>query len=307
MSAIRAARGFTGRDKIVKFNGCYHGHSDGLLVKAGSGVMTAGVPGSSGVPAGCTRDTLTADYNNLESVKELFERWDGQIAAVIVEPAGANMGVVLPEDGFLSGLRALCDENGSLLIFDEVITGFRLALGGAQAYYGVTPDIATFAKAIASGYPFGAVVGRRDVMDCGVPASGTFNGNPVGVAAALATLEELSQPGVYARLEALGQQLEDGFQALGEKYRRKLYLRHLGSIFVLGFGYTQDLGDFRDWLTQADLAVYQRFVAGCEDYGVRFTDRRGREYLSTAHTQEDIRRTLAVADQVLGEMEQEGI
>ena len=129
----------------------------------------------------------------------------------------------------------------------------------------------------------------------------------MGVAAALATLEELSQPGVYARLEALGQQLEDGFQALGEKCRRKLYLRHLGSIFVLGFGYTQDLGDFRDWLTQADLAAYQRFVAGCEDYGVRFTDRRGREYLSTAHTQEDIRRTLAVADQVLGEMEQEGI
>ena len=307
MSALRLARGATGRDKLIKFEGCYHGHSDCLLVNAGSSALAGGHPSSAGVPVGAARDTLTAQFNDLDSVRELLEQNPGQVAAVIVEPVAANMGVVNPAPGFLPGLRQLCDQHGALLIFDEVITGFRLALGGAQAYYGVTPDIATFAKAIASGYPFGAVVGRRDVMDCGVPASGTFNGNPVGVAAALATLEELSQPGVYARLEALGQQLEDGFQALGEKYRRKLYLRHLGSIFVLGFGYTQDLGDFRDWLTQADLAVYQRFVAGCEDYGVRFTDRRGREYLSTAHTQEDIRRTLAVADQVLGEMEQEGI
>lgn len=307
MSALRLARGATGRDKLIKFEGCYHGHSDCMLVNAGSSALAGGHPSSAGVPVGAARDTLTAQFNDLASVEVLLEQNPGQVAAVIVEPVAANMGVVGPAPGFLAGLRALCDKHGALLIFDEVITGFRLALGGAQAYYGVTPDIATFAKAIASGYPFGAVVGRRDVMDCGVPASGTFNGNPVGVAAALATLEELSQPGVYARLEALGQQLEDGFQALGEKYRRKLYLRHLGSIFVLGFGYTQDLGDFRDWLTQADLAVYQRFVAGCEDYGVRFTDRRGREYLSTAHTQEDIRRTLAVADQVLGEMEQEGI
>lgn len=307
MSALRLARGATGRDKLIKFEGCYHGHSDCMLVNAGSSALAGGHPSSAGVPVGAARDTLTAQFNDLASVEALLEQNPGQVAAVIVEPVAANMGVVGPAPGFLAGLRALCDKHGALLIFDEVITGFRLALGGAQAYYGVTPDIATFAKAIASGYPFGAVVGRRDVMDCGVPASGTFNGNPVGVAAALATLEELSQPGVYARLEALGQQLEDGFQALGEKYRRKLYLRHLGSIFVLGFGYTQDLGDFRDWLTQADLAAYQRFVAGCEDYGVRFTDRRGREYLSTAHTQEDIRRTLAVADQVLGEMEQEGI
>ena len=307
MSALRLARGATGRDKLIKFEGCYHGHSDCMLVNAGSSALAGGHPSSAGVPVGAARDTLTAQFNDLASVEALLEQNPGQVAAVIVEPVAANMGVVGPAPGFLEGLRTLCDKHGALLIFDEVITGFRLALGGAQAYYGVTPDIATFAKAIASGYPFGAVVGRRDVMDCGVPASGTFNGNPVGVAAALATLEELSQPGVYARLEALGQQLEDGFQALGEKYRRKLYLRHLGSIFVLGFGYTQDLGDFRDWLTQADLAAYQRFVAGCEDYGVRFTDRRGREYLSTAHTQEDIRRTLAVADQVLGEMEQEGI
>ena len=150
------------------------------------------------------------------------------------------------------------------------------------------------------------VVGKREIMSCGVPASGTFNGNPVGVAAALATLEELSQPGVYQRFDRLGQLLEEGFRALGEKYHRKLYLRHMGSIFVLYFGYTEDVADFRDWLGHADVAAYERFVAGCEDYGVRFTDLRGREYLSTAHTEEDIRRTLAVADQVLGEMAQEG-
>ena len=164
-----------------------------------------------------------------------------------------------------------------------------------------------FAKAFAGGYPFGAVVGKREIMSCGVPASGTFNGNPVGVAAALATLEELSQPGVYQRFDRLGQLLEEGFRALGEKYHRKLYLRHMGSIFVLYFGYTEDVADFRDWLGHADVAAYERFVAGCEDYGVRFTDLRGREYLSTAHTEEDICRTLAVADQVLGEMAQEGV
>ncbi len=303
MSAVRAARGFTGRDKLVKFAGCYHGHSDAMLVKAGSGVMTAGVPDSAGVPAACAGDTLTAAYNDLESVELLFAENPGKIAAVIVEPVAANMGVVEPAGGFLKGLRRLCDENGAALIFDEVITGFRLALGGAQAYYGVTPDLSTFAKAIASGYPFGAVVGRREVMACGVPASGTFNGNPIGVAAALATIETLSQPGVYAHLEGLAQQLETGFQALARKYHRPLYLRHVGSIFILYFGFTEDVEDFRDWLTQADLASYTRFVAGCEEYGVRFTDRRGREYLSVAHTQEDIRRTLAVADQVLGEME----
>lgn len=214
-----------------------------------------------------------------------------------------DSGPILPKPGYLEGVREVTRKYGVLLIFDEVITGFRLALGGAQAYYGVTPDLSTFAKAIASGYPFGAVVGRREVMACGVPASGTFNGNPIGVAAALATIETLSQPGVYAHLEGLAQQLETGFRALARKYHRPLYLRHVGSIFILYFGFTEDVEDFRDWLTQADLASYTRFVAGCEEYGVRFTDRRGREYLSVAHTQEDIRRTLAVADQVLGEME----
>ena len=156
MSAIRAARGFTGRNKILKFAGCYHGHSDAMLVKAGSGVMTAGVPDSAGVPAGCTEDTLTASYNDLESVEKLFDAWGYEIAAVIVEPVGANMGVVLPKEGFLEGLRRICTKHGSLLIFDEVITGFRLSLSGAQGYYGIKPDLTTFGKIIGGGMPVGA-------------------------------------------------------------------------------------------------------------------------------------------------------
>ena len=240
----------------------------------------------------------------IPALEEAFLTYHDRLNCLLVEPLlqGAG-GMRMYDVSFLQRARALCDQYGVLLIFDEVITGFRLALGGAQAYYGVTPDLSTFAKAIASGYPFGAVVGRREVMACGVPASGTFNGNPIGVAAALATIETLSQPGVYAHLEGLAQQLETGFRALARKYHRPLYLRHVGSIFILYFGFTEDVEDFRDWLTQADLASYTRFVAGCEEYGVRFTDRRGREYLSVAHTQEDIQRTLAVADQVLGEME----
>ena len=164
MSALRAARGFTGRDKIIKFAGCYHGHTDAMLVDAGSGLMTQGIPGSAGVPEGCTKDTLTAAYNDLDSVRALFEANPGEIAAVIVEPVGANMGVVLPEEGFLPGLRSLCDENGALLIFDEVITGFRLGPSGAQGFYGVKPDLTTFGKIIGGGMPVGAYGGRRDIM-----------------------------------------------------------------------------------------------------------------------------------------------
>lgn len=182
MSAIRAARGFTGRSKIVKFAGCYHGHSDSMLVKAGSGVMTGGIPDSAGVPEGCTRDTLTAVYNDLKSVEDLFAAFGSEIAAVIVEPVAANMGVVLPEKGFLEGLRKICDTYGSLLIFDEVITGFRLSLAGAQGYFGIRPDLTTFGKIIGGGMPVGAYGGRKDVMEliapCGpVYQAGTLSGD----------------------------------------------------------------------------------------------------------------------------------
>ena len=216
MSAIRAARGYTGRNKIIKFEGCYHGHSDALLVKAGSGVMTAGVPDSSGVPAGATEDTLLAPYNDLEAVERLFDTWGSGIAAVIVEPVGANMGVVPPKKDFLEGLRRLCTENGSLLIFDEVITGFRLARGGAQEYFGIQADLTTYGKIIGGGMPVGAYGGRRDIMEVVSPVgqvyqAGTLSGNPVAMAAGLTQLRYLNaHPEVYTHLEALGGRLYGG-------------------------------------------------------------------------------------------------
>ena len=220
MSAIRAARGYTGRNKIIKFEGCYHGHSDALLVKAGSGVMTAGVPDSSGVPAGATEDTLLAPYNDLEAVEKLFDTWGSEIAAVIVEPVGANMGVVPPKKDFLEGLRRLCTENGSLLIFDEVITGFRLARGGAQEYFGIQADLTTYGKIIGGGMPVGAYGGRRDIMEVVSPVgqvyqAGTLSGNPVAMAAGLTQLRYLNaHPEVYTHLEALGERLYGGMEKL---------------------------------------------------------------------------------------------
>lgn len=216
MSAVRAARGFTGRDKVVKFAGCYHGHSDAMLVKAGSGVMTAGVPDSAGVPAACAGDTLIAAYNDLESVKQLFAENPSRVAAVIVEPVAANMGVVLPAEGFLEGLRSLCDQNGAVLIFDEVITGFRLAPGGAQERDGVTADLVTYGKIIGAGMPVGAYGGRREIMERVAPVgnvyqAGTLSGNPVAMAAGLAQLRWLREhPEVYAHLESLGRRLRAG-------------------------------------------------------------------------------------------------
>ena len=210
MSAVRAARGFTGRSKLIKFSGCYHGHSDAMLVKAGSGVLTQGIPGSAGVPDGCSKDTLTANYNDLDSVSNLFEANPGEIAAVIVEPVGANMGVVLPEEGFLEGLRTLCTEHGSLLIFDEVITGFRLAPGGAQEYYGITADLVTYGKIIGGGMPVGAYGGRKEIMEMVAPAgpvyqAGTLSGNPVAMAAGLAQLKLLRDTdGFYETLNRTG-------------------------------------------------------------------------------------------------------
>ena len=210
MSALRAARGYTGRDKIIKFAGCYHGHSDAMLVSAGSGVMTSGVPDSAGVTKGCTQDTLTAVYNDLDSVRKIMEANEGQVAAVIVEPVGANMGVVLPEEGFLQGLRDLCTKNGALLIFDEVITGFRLGFTGAQGRFGVTPDLTTYGKIIGAGMPVGAYGGRKEIMEMVSPAgpvyqAGTLSGNPIAMAAGLTQLRILYEnPDIYQKLEKKG-------------------------------------------------------------------------------------------------------
>ena len=220
MSAIRVARGFTGKDKIIKFAGCYHGHTDAMLVSAGSGVMTSGVPDSAGVPKGCTQDTMIAVYNDLESVEELLTESKDQVAAVIVEPVGANMGVVPPADGFLQGLRTLCDAHGALLIFDEVITGFRLKFDGAAGFYGVTPDLVTYGKIIGAGMPVGAYGGRKEIMEKVSPAgpvyqAGTLSGNPIAMAAGLAQLKILYEdPEIYTRLYQKGEMMFEGIRRI---------------------------------------------------------------------------------------------
>jgi glutamate-1-semialdehyde 2,1-aminomutase len=230
MSAVRLARGATGREKILKFEGCYHGHCDSMLVSAGSGLMTGGVSASAGVTAGCAKDTLTAAYNDLPMAEDVFEKNRGEIAAVIVEPAAANMGVVPPKEGFLSGLRRLCDSEGALLIFDEVITGFRLSLGGAQARFGVVPDLTVFGKIIGGGLPVGAYGGKRELMEQVSPLgrvyqAGTLSGNPVAMAAGIAQLEYMkAHPEVYDRLEALSARLFEGVQRLLGRYAAPLAL-----------------------------------------------------------------------------------
>lgn len=297
MSAVRTARGFTGRDKIVKFAGCYHGHSDAMLVKAGSGVMTQGIPGSSGVPQGCTKDTLTATYNDLDSVKALFEANPNEIAAVIVEPVGANMGVVPPEPGFLEGLRSACDDNGALLIFDEVITGFRLALDGAQGFYGVRPDLTTFGKIIGGGMPVGAYGGRRDIMSMVAPMgpvyqAGTLSGNPVAMAAGLAQLKLLRDtPDLYAKLNRAGDEffaaLDDILNDAGVPH----CVSHVGSLGCVFF--TQEkVRNYAEAQT-SDTGRYAAYFKHMLGSGIYLAPSQFEAmFLSTAHTPEDLQRTL---------------
>ena len=300
MSAIRAARGYTKRDKIVKFAGCYHGHTDAMLVKAGSGVMTQGLPGSAGVPAGCTQDTLTAVYNDLDSVRALFEANKNEIAAVIVEPVGANMGVVLPEEGFLPGLRALCDENGALLIFDEVITGFRLAKGGAQEYFGVTADLATYGKIIGGGMPVGAYGGKREIMEMVAPLgpvyqAGTLSGNPVAMAAGIAQLTVLNDtPGLYedlaAKSDAFFAKLDAG---LAEK-KLPHCLRHTGSLGCVFFTDTF-VKNYED-AQKSDTSRFTAYFRHMLGNGIYLAPSQFEAmFISTAHTEEDLQKTLDAA------------
>lgn len=299
MSAIRAARGYTGRNKIIKFEGCYHGHSDALLVKAGSGVMTAGVPDSSGVPAGATEDTLLAPYNDLEAVEKLFDTWGSGIAAVIVEPVGANMGVVPPKKDFLEGLRRLCTENGSLLIFDEVITGFRLARGGAQEYFGIQADLTTYGKIIGGGMPVGAYGGRRDIMEVVSPVgqvyqAGTLSGNPVAMAAGLTQLRYLNaHPEVYTHLEALGERLYGGMEKLCQELKLPYQINHVGSLGCMFFTEhpVVDYTSAKSSDTKA-FAAYFRYML---DHGIYLASSQFEAmFLSDAHTDEQVDETLSI-------------
>lgn len=298
MSAVRAARGYTGRNKIIKFAGCYHGHSDAMLVKAGSGAMTAGVPDSAGVPSGCTEDTLTAVYNDLKSVEKLFELCGKEIAAVIAEPVGANMGVVLPEEGFLEGLRRICSEHGSLLIFDEVITGFRLSLSGAQGFYGIEPDLTTFGKIIGGGMPVGAYGGRRDVMEMVAPAgpvyqAGTLSGNPAAMAAGLAQIRLLRDtPGFYEKLHEKSDRLFTGMKEILKEAESPYQLNHIGSLGCLFFT-GQPVRDYASAKT-SDTEAFARYFSHMLKEGIYLAPSQFEAmFVSAAVTEEEIDETLA--------------
>lgn len=301
MSAIRAARGYTGRNKIIKFEGCYHGHSDSLLVKAGSGVMTAGIPDSSGVSQGCARDTLTAVYNDCDSVARLFEENKGEVAALIVEPVAGNMGVVQPCPGFLQGLRDLCTEHGAVLIFDEVITGFRLSLQGAQGFYGITPDLTTFGKIIGGGMPVGCYGGRREIMQTISPLgsvyqAGTLSGNPIAMAAGLAELTQLEEnTDVYVRLEELGnyfrERLRDILKAAGKSYQ----VTGVGSLSCLFFT-DQPVWNYQT-AKRSDTAEFARYFNWMLDHHIHLAPSQFEAiFLSAAHTKKDVDETLAAVE-----------
>lgn len=297
MSAVRAARGFTEKNKIIKFAGCYHGHSDAMLVSAGSGVMTSGVPDSAGVPKGCTEDTMTAVYNDLSSVEELLQQAEGETAAVIVEPVGANMGVVPPKEGFLKGLRSLCDKYGALLIFDEVITGFRLAFGGAAEYFGVRPDLVTYGKIIGAGMPVGAYGGRKEIMEMVSPVgavyqAGTLSGNPIAMAAGLTQLKYLhAHPEIYKGLEEKGEKLYGGMKKLLKEEGLSYQINHISSLASLFFT-KEEVVDYQSAKT-SDTKAFAEYFKGMLGMGIHMAPSQFEAmFLSDAHTDEAIEKTL---------------
>ena len=300
MSALRVARGFTGRDKVIKFEGCYHGHADSFLVKAGSGAITFGIPDSAGVPSSLAEHTLVAPYNDLPAVHSLFEQHPSRIAAVVVEPIAGNMGVVLPKEGFLKGLEALCRKNKALLVFDEVITGFRLAYGGVQKIYGVKPDLTCLGKIIGGGMPVGAYGGRREIMEEIAPLgpvyqAGTLSGNPLAMTCGLATLDVLQGKGIHKKIERLTVQLCQGLEQICRKKGIPARINRAGSMFTLFF--TGD--EVFDYLTakKADTARYARYFSGMVQNGVWLPPSQFEAcFLSLAHTEKDIERTLNAAE-----------
>jgi len=299
MAAIRVARGFTGRDKVLKFEGCYHGHGDAFLVKAGSGALTFGVPTSPGVPKALADLTLTLPYNDLPAAQELFAQAGGEIACVIIEPVAGNMNCIPPRADYLEGLRVLCTRHGALLIFDEVMTGFRVALGGAQALYGITPDLSTFGKVIGGGMPVGAYGGRREIMRQVAPSgpiyqAGTLSGNPVAMAAGLAMLELIQAPGFHADLQRRTNLLCEGLLAAAREAGVPFSVNHVCGMFGLFF--TSEKVETYKQATQCDVAVFNRFFHAMLKQGVYLAPSAFEAgFMSAAHTEKDIAETLLAA------------
>ncbi len=307
MSAIRLARGYTGRDKIVKFEGCYHGHSDSLLVKAGSGALTLGVPTSPGVPAALAEHTITLTYNDIDSVKAAFAKVGGQIACIIVEPVAGNMNCIPPVPGFLEGLREVCDEYETVLIFDEVMTGFRVALGGAQAYYGVKPDLTTLGKVIGGGLPVGAFGGKREVMEQIAPLgpvyqAGTLSGNPVSMAAGLASMDILMQEGFHDNLSQKAAMLMDGLKARAKAAGIPLTTNQVGGMFGFFFSDEPQVSSFYQ-VTQCNLQRFQLFYHEMLNQGVYLAPSAYETgFVSSAHTDVEIQATLDAAERVFSKL-----
>lgn len=307
MSAIRLARGYTGRNKLVKFEGCYHGHADSLLVKAGSGALTLGVPSSPGVPADVAQHTLTVEYNNLESVEEVFREHGDDIACIIVEPVAGNMNCIPPVEGFLEGLRKICDDHGSVLIFDEVMTGFRVAKGGAQARYNIKPDLTCLGKVIGGGMPVGAFGGRRDIIEHIAPTgpvyqAGTLSGNPVAMAAGLAALAQLDDDAMYEGIFAQTQALADGFKALADKHGIPMTTNVAGSMFGLFFTGIDRVTNYQQAIN-CNQEQFRVFYHGMLDNGVYLAPASYEAgFVSKMHTADVIDKTLSIADKVLGSL-----
>lgn len=307
MSAIRLARGFTKRDKIIKFAGCYHGHSDALLVKAGSGVLTHSLPDSAGVPADLAQHTLIARFNDIDQVAELFQAEGEKIAAVIVEPIAGNMNCIPPQNGFLEGLRKLCDAHGSVLIFDEVMTGFRVNLGGAQAHYQVKPDLTTLGKIVGGGLPVGAFGGRKEIMEHIAPLgpvyqAGTLSGNPLAMAAGIATLREIMKQGFYTKLEINTQLLTQGLTKLAEAAKIPLLTQSVGSMFGIFFTNSKQIRNL-DEAKQCDSEKFNRFFHKMLEQGVYLAPSAFEAgFLSAAHGQVELNHTLEAAEKVFAQL-----
>ncbi|MGD8572917.1 MAG: glutamate-1-semialdehyde 2,1-aminomutase [Gammaproteobacteria bacterium] len=307
MSAIRLARGYTGRDKLIKFEGCYHGHSDSLLVKAGSGALTLGVPTSPGVPASLAEHTITLNFNDIDNVKQAFDELGDQVACVIVEPVAGNMNCVPPVPGFLEGLRELCDKHGTVLIFDEVMSGFRVALGGAQQYYGVTPDLTTMGKVIGGGLPVGAFGGKKAIMEHIAPLgpvyqAGTLSGNPVSMAAGLTTLKLINQPGFHDKLGETGAALCEGMKQRAKAAGIPLTTNQVGGMFGLFFTEADQVTSFKQ-VTECNIDRFKAFFHAMLDEGVYLAPSAFETgFVSSAHTDKEINATLDAAEKVFASL-----